>query len=96
MHHWTTTGSMPSRTHASQGEQRTLALSLRLAAHRLVTERTDSAPVLVLDDVLSELDRGRAGALLDHLPAGQVVITSATDVPGRVDHTVRIVDGQLA
>ncbi|NQY57556.1 MAG: DNA replication/repair protein RecF [Ilumatobacteraceae bacterium] len=87
---------MPSRTHASQGEQRTLALSLRLAAHRLVTERTDSAPVLVLDDVLSELDRGRAGALLDHLPAGQVVITSATDVPGRVDHTVRIVDGQLA
>ena len=42
---------LPSRTHASQGEQRTLALALRLAGHRLVTERTGSAPVLVLDDV---------------------------------------------
>ena len=49
-------GGLPSRTHASQGEQRTLALALRLAAHRLVTERTGSAPVLVLDDVLSELE----------------------------------------
>ena len=33
-------GGMPARTHASQGEQRTLALALRLAAHRLVAERT--------------------------------------------------------
>ena len=47
---------MPARTHASQGEQRTLALALRLAAHRLVTDKVGSAPVLVLDDVLSELD----------------------------------------
>ena len=51
---------MPARTHASQGEQRTLALALRLGAHRLVAERTGSTPVLVLDDVLSELDPGRA------------------------------------
>jgi DNA replication and repair protein RecF len=43
---------MPARTHASQGEQRTLALALRLAAHRLVADRTGSTPVLVLDDVL--------------------------------------------
>ena len=72
---------MPARTHASQGEQRTLALALRLAAHRLVAERTGSTPVLVLDDVLSELDPGRATALLGHLPAGQVVITSAAPLP---------------
>src|SRR5690606_19556554 len=39
---------MPARTHASQGEQRTLALALRLAAHRLVAERTGSTPLLVL------------------------------------------------
>ena len=51
---------MPARTHASQGEQRTLALALRLAAHRLVTDKAGSAPVLVLDDVLSELDPGAA------------------------------------
>lgn len=72
---------LPARTHASQGEQRTLALAMRLAAHRLVAERTGSTPVLVLDDVLSELDPGRAVALLEHLPAGQVVITSASPLP---------------
>ncbi len=72
---------LPARTHASQGEQRTLALALRLAAHRLVAERTGSTPVLVLDDVLSELDPGRATALLSNLPSGQVIITSASPLP---------------
>ena len=72
---------LPARTHASQGEQRTFALSLRLAAHRLITERTGSAPVLVLDDVLSELDETRATALLGHLPDGQIVITTASPLP---------------
>jgi DNA replication and repair protein RecF len=72
---------LPARTHASQGEQRTLALALRLAAHRLVAERTGSTPVLVLDDVLSELDPQRATALLHHLPPGQVIITSASPLP---------------
>lgn len=72
---------LPARTHASQGEQRTLALAMRLAAHRLVAERTGSAPVLVLDDVLSELDPERATALLANLPPGQVVITTASPLP---------------
>jgi DNA replication and repair protein RecF len=85
----------PSRTHASQGEQRSLALALRLASHRLVTERTGTAPVLVLDDVLSELDDQRATALLGHLPAGQIVITTATTIPtaARVDRVLRVRDG---
>jgi DNA replication and repair protein RecF len=85
----------PSRTQASQGEQRSLALALRLAAHRLVTERTGSAPVLVLDDVLSELDDHRATALLAHLPAGQIVMTTATDIPpaAHVDRVLRVRDG---
>ena len=88
---------LPSRTHASQGEQRTLALALRLAGHRLVTERTGSAPVLVLDDVLSELDDHRATALLDHLPSGQVIITTASDLPpaARADHVVRVEAGAV-
>jgi DNA replication and repair protein RecF len=87
-----TINGLPSRTHASQGEQRTLALALRLAGHRLVTERTGSAPVLVLDDVLSELDDHRALALLDHLPHGQVVITTASGLPAGADpdHVVRV------
>ena len=72
---------LPARTHASQGEQRTLALAMRLAAHRLVAERTESTPVLVLDDVLSELDPDRATALLANLPPGQIVITTASPLP---------------
>jgi len=72
---------LPARTHASQGEQRTLALALRLAAHRLVAQVADSSPVLVLDDVLSELDPERCAALLHHLPPGQVVLTTAGVLP---------------
>jgi DNA replication and repair protein RecF len=92
-----TINGLPSRTHASQGEQRTLALALRLAGHRLVAERTAEAPVLVLDDVLSELDDHRATALLEHLPPGQVVITTASDLPpaARVDHVLRVIAGHV-
>jgi len=92
-----TVNGMPARTHASQGEQRTLALALRLGAHRLVTERTGSAPVLILDDVLSELDAQRAAALLRHLPPGQVVLTTASALPEAAtpDATVRIVSGEV-
>ncbi len=88
---------LPARTHASQGEQRTLALALRLAAHRLVAERTGSTPVLVLDDVLSELDPERATALLAHLPAGQVVITTASPLPdaARPDRVLEIRAGTV-
>lgn len=83
--------SMPARTHASQGEQRSLALALRLASHEVVTRRTEAPPVLLLDDVFSELDAGRSAALLASLPAGQTVLSTATDlpvgaVPGRTLH----------
>ena len=93
-----TIGGLPARTHASQGEQRTLALALRLGAHRLVAERTGSVPVLVLDDVLSELDPGRAAALLSHLPDGQIVITTAGGVPAAAvpERVLRVVDGNVA
>ncbi len=88
---------MPARTHASQGEQRTLALALRLGAHRLVTDKAGSAPVLVLDDVLSELDPGRCEALLRHLPVGQVVLTTAGVLPeaAHPDAIVRIDAGMV-
>lgn len=76
---------LASRTEASQGEQRTLALALRLAGHLLVTEVLGEPPLLLLDDVLSELDDDRAAALLGNLPAGQTVITSATDLPNQTN-----------
>ena len=88
---------LPARTHASQGEQRCLAFALRLAAHLLLTERTGSTPLLLLDDVFSELDRDRAQALVAHLPAAQVVVTTAGPVPPGVtaERTVCVRDGRL-
>lgn len=90
-------GSMPARTHASQGEMRSLALAMRLAVHRLVASSTDMTPLLVLDDVLSELDPGRCEALLRHLPAGQVVITTASPLPeaARPDRVLTIEGAQV-
>ena len=89
--------ALAARTHASQGEQRTMALALRLAAHQLVTEHHREAPVLVLDDVFSELDADRSRALLANLPKGQVVITTASALPdgAEPDIIMRIVDGTV-
>ncbi len=76
-----TVAGAPARTHASQGEQRTLALALRLAVHHVVTDSSGSPPVLLLDDVFSELDPDRSAALLAHLPAGQTLLTTASRLP---------------
>jgi DNA replication and repair protein RecF len=83
-----TIAGAPARTYASQGEQRTLALALRLALHHVVTAATASAPVLLLDDVFSELDPDRGAALLDGLPAGQTLLTTAGTLPTGADPDV--------
>lgn len=66
-----------ARHQASQGEQRTMALAVRLATHRAITDLTDTSPVLLLDDVFSELDPGRARSLTRALPEAQTLITTA-------------------
>lgn len=88
---------LAARSHASQGEQRTLALAMRLAVHRLVTQSAGSSPVLILDDVLSELDPHRSAALLRHFPVGQVLITTADLLPeaAHPDRIVRISAGAI-
>jgi len=90
-------GGLPARTHASQGEQRTLALALRLAVHEVVAEVAGSAPILLLDDVFSELDLARTEALVDNLPTGQALLTTAGDVPPGITAaaTIRIEGGRL-
>lgn len=87
-----------ARRHASQGEQRCLALALRLAAHRVVLEITGHRPVLLLDDVFSELDESRAEALVGSLPDGQVVLAAAGQVPEELqpDLLVRVEGGRIA
>jgi DNA replication and repair protein RecF len=81
---------LPSRTHASQGEQRTAALALRLGGHGVVSDAAGEAPILLLDDVFSELDPGRAAALLRRLPAGQAVLTTAGPLPPGADPARRV------
>ena len=85
-----TLGGLDSRTHASQGEQRTLALALRLAGHRLCAEIVGSAPVLLLDDVFSELDEQRAVVARGAPPAGQTLVTTAGTVPPGVSPDLRL------
>ncbi|MDZ7674725.1 MAG: DNA replication and repair protein RecF [Acidimicrobiales bacterium] len=89
---------LPTRTHASQGEQRSLALAMRLAVHRAMTETHGVSPILLLDDVLSELDDGRGAGLLDHLPPGQTLLTSATALPASTapSLTVEVADGMVS
>jgi DNA replication and repair protein RecF len=91
-------GGLPGRTHASQGEQRSLALALRLAAHRVVGDAVGASPVLLLDDVFSELDPERSEALLAHLPPGQALLTTAGVVPAsaRPAKVVRVSSGGLS
>lgn len=74
----------PARTHASQGEQRSVALALRLGSYHLALADGGPPPVLLLDDVFSELDEQRAEALVAELPTGQVLLTTAVGAPSGV------------
>ena len=67
--------SFDARTHASQGQQRTAILSLKLAEKDIMKEYTDEEPVLLLDDVMSELDQSRQSFLLESLTDTQAFIT---------------------
>lgn len=67
------------RLYGSRGQQRTAALALKLAEVRVMTEDTGAAPVLLLDDVMSELDARRRSALLSALDHVRQAIITATD-----------------
>ena len=90
-------GGLPSRTHASQGEQRSLALALRLGGHRILGEHLGVDPVIILDDVFSELDEGRAGRLVGLLPSTQVLVTAAGMLPTGIhaDRVLRMEAGTI-
>ncbi len=69
----------PMRTRASQGEQRTAALALRIGAYRIIEEMRDHKPILLLDDVFSELDSARAHRVVELIESGQVFVSTARD-----------------
>jgi DNA replication and repair protein RecF len=70
-------GGEPAASFASRGQQRTAALALRLAEARFLRDATGEQPILLLDDVLSELDEHRRASVLAAIEADQIVVTSA-------------------
>ena len=68
-----------AKSYASQGQTRTAALSLKLAEREIVLAETGETPILLLDDVLSELDTKRQEFVLNRIGGGQTLITCCED-----------------
>ena len=72
-------GGKSARAYASQGQTRTAALSVKLAEREILLKETGEYPVLLLDDVLSELDQRRQEFVLNRIGGGQTLITCCED-----------------
>ena len=68
-----------AKSYSSQGQTRTAALALKLAEREIYQNATGEYPVLLLDDVLSELDPRRQEFVLNRIAGGQVFITCCED-----------------
>jgi DNA replication and repair protein RecF len=75
--------------YGSQGQQRTAVLALKVAEYVVLRERSLEAPLLLLDDVLSELDEERAGAFLAGVGDYEQAFVTATQMPGTLPERVR-------
>jgi DNA replication and repair protein RecF len=75
----------PARSHASQGQQRLITLGLKLAELEIVRGVTDQEPILLLDDVSSELDEERLGAVFSFLEGTQSQVFVTTTRPELFD-----------
>ncbi len=87
---------MSLKAFGSQGQTRTAAISLKLAQRELMAKESGEMPVLLLDDVLSELDPGRQDFVLNQIEKGQVFITCCE--PGRftkLGKTIEIEKGSV-
>lgn len=87
----------PARQYASQGQTRTAALSLKLAERELFRDDTGQWPILLLDDVLSELDARRQDFVLRRITGGQVILTGCEAPDGTFPEgrTLHIMQGKL-
>jgi DNA replication and repair protein RecF len=74
-------GGEPLGTYGSQGQQRTAVLALKVAEYSVMRERSGEAPLLLLDDVLSELDEERADAFLHEIGEYEQAFVTATSLP---------------
>lgn len=93
-------GDVDIRKFGSQGQQRTAALSLKLSEIELVKQETKDIPVLLLDDVLSELDNKRQHYLLDSIHDIQTLITCTgiddfVDNKFKLNRVFNVIDGKV-
>ena len=91
-----TLSGLSLKAFGSQGQTRTAAISLKLAQRELMAKESGEMPVLLLDDVLSELDPGRQDFVLNQIDKGQVFITCCE--PGRftkLGETIEIYKGTV-
>jgi DNA replication and repair protein RecF len=84
-----------ARSFASQGQARTAALSVKLAERQIHYDDRGEYPLLLLDDVLSELDVKRQNFVLNHINEGQVFITCCEDaqIASRTGGKVHLIEG---
>lgn len=75
-------GERETRFSASQGEQRTLSFCMRIAQRKYLETTTGKVPIMLLDDVLSELDSDRRAGVLEVAGAGSQAIVTTTEPPG--------------
>jgi DNA replication and repair protein RecF len=76
--------------YGSQGQQRTAVLALKVAEYAVMRERSNEAPLLLLDDVLSELDESRASAFLGEIGEYEQAFVTATHLPAGLSAAARV------
>lgn len=88
-----TVNGMDARSFASQGQQRSVSLSLKMAEGEMSRKVYGEYPVFLFDDVLSELDRGRREYLLSHIEGKQVIMTTCEKEGLEADHLILVKNG---
>jgi DNA replication and repair protein RecF len=94
-------GDMDIKTFGSQGQQKTAALSMKLAELKIIKDETGEDAIILMDDVLSELDRERQNFLLSAFRENQIFVSAAEmgDVLTRImprGNAYRVSDGKIA
>ncbi len=92
-------GGLPARSHASQGQLRTAAISLKLAIYHLLKEKRRMSPVILLDEIFAELDEPRTQGLIDLFgDFSQLFLTTANEAPASLQDcgcSYRVSDGRV-
>ena len=81
-----------ARTFGSQGQQRSIAIALKLAEARMIHEKSNDYPIMILDDILSELDSFRRSFIINHIDKLQTFITSC-NISDAIDNN--LTDGHI-